>query len=92
MLGRAVLECLILRFKCSNPAALATVTKCQRREEEKLVNKSWCFFQECIEYYGARRGQEICKDYYDDFIECSSGNKQVRPKVNKLGLDQGPLL
>ena len=34
-------------------------------------------FQECMEYYGSRRGQEICKDYYDDFMECAAGRKQV---------------
>ena len=34
-------------------------------------------FQECIEYYGARRGMQICKDHYDDFLECSLKHKQV---------------
>ena len=33
--------------------------------------------QECIEYYGARRGLDICKDYYDDFLECGLKQKQV---------------
>ena len=34
--------------------------------------------QECIEYYGAKRGLEICKDYYDDYLECSFKAKQVK--------------
>ena len=28
---------------------------------------------ECIEYYGAKQGITACKDWYDDFIECSTG-------------------
>jgi hypothetical protein len=48
MLGRAVLECLILRFKCSNPAALATVTKSRGEKRKKLVNKSWFFFRNAL--------------------------------------------
>ena len=33
---------------------------------------------ECMEYYGMRRGRYICKDYYDDFLECRFQFKQVR--------------
>ena len=29
---------------------------------------------ECIEYYGAKQGITACKDWYDDYIECSTGN------------------
>ena len=28
---------------------------------------------ECIEYYGAKQGITACKDWYDDYIECSTG-------------------
>jgi len=31
---------------------------------------------ECIEYYGKQRGLVICKDFYDDFIECRNENLQ----------------
>ena len=30
--------------------------------------------QECIEYYGAKQGITACKDWYDDYMECSTGN------------------
>jgi len=29
---------------------------------------------ECIEYYGKQRGYLICKDAYDDFVECKNLN------------------
>ena len=29
---------------------------------------------ECIEYYGAKQGITACKDWYDDYIECTTGN------------------
>ena len=32
----------------------------------------------CIEYYGYKRGKVICRDYYDDFYECTHKHKQVR--------------
>jgi len=32
---------------------------------------------ECIEYYGAHQGMEACKDWYEDYIECQSGAKQL---------------
>ena len=35
-----------------------------------------------MEFYGARRGQQICKDYYDDFIECSVHFKQVKHQLH----------
>ena len=25
---------------------------------------------ECMEYYGFKNGKVICKDYYEDFVEC----------------------
>ena len=31
---------------------------------------------ECIEYYGAKQGITACKDWYDDYIECQSGERQ----------------
>lgn len=31
---------------------------------------------ECIEYYGAKQGITACKDWYDDYIECQSGEGQ----------------
>jgi len=31
---------------------------------------------ECMEYYGEKRGAVICRDYYDDFIECTHQNIQ----------------
>ena len=50
---------------------------------EKAAN-TCSFFEidagECMEYYGARRGRYICKDYYDDFQECRYQFKQVRHK------------
>lgn len=30
---------------------------------------------ECIEYYGSKQGITACKDWYDDFIECQSGER-----------------
>lgn len=30
---------------------------------------------ECIEYYGQKRGSVICKDYYDDWLECNNRKK-----------------
>merc|ERR1712227_1134242 len=46
---------------------------------EKAAN-TCSFFEidagECMEYYGARRGRYICKDYYDDFQECRYQFKQ----------------
>ncbi len=32
----------------------------------------------CLEYYGFSRGRDICKDHYDDFMECVFRKKQVR--------------
>ena len=29
---------------------------------------------ECVEYYGAKQGITACKDWYDDYIECTTGN------------------
>ena len=43
-------------------------TKCGPLETKAL---------ECIEYYGKQRGYVICKDYYDDFIECNYQDLQV---------------
>jgi len=31
---------------------------------------------ECIEYYGAKQGLTACKDWYDDYIECTHKTKQ----------------
>lgn len=31
---------------------------------------------ECIEYYGAKQGLVACKDWYDDYIECTHNSKQ----------------
>ena len=28
---------------------------------------------ECIEYFGAKQGITACKDWYDDYMECQSG-------------------
>ena len=33
---------------------------------------------ECMEYYGFKRGKVICKDYYEDFIECRYRRLEVR--------------
>jgi hypothetical protein len=50
-------------------ACVSTVTNtpCQKLEIEAM---------ECIEYYGAKRGLDICKDYYDDYMECTYRAKQ----------------
>jgi len=31
---------------------------------------------ECIEYYGAKQGLVACKDWYDDYVECTHKSKQ----------------
>merc|ERR1711874_802301 len=31
---------------------------------------------ECIEYYGAHQGMTACKDWYEDFLECTQKNLQ----------------
>ena len=31
---------------------------------------------ECIEYYGAKQGITACKDWYDDYMECQSGERR----------------
>lgn len=31
---------------------------------------------ECLEYYGLKRGTVICRDYYDDWMECNHQHKQ----------------
>ena len=33
---------------------------------------------ECIEYYGAKQGITACKDWYDDYMECQSGERRNR--------------
>ena len=33
---------------------------------------------ECIEYHGIRKGNSICSDHYDDFVECVYNNIQVK--------------
>ena len=48
---------------------------------------------ECMEYYGFKNGKVICKDYYEDFVECkykqlevrvrSHGPKKIRFSVTK---------
>jgi len=45
---------------------------------------------ECIEYYGAKQGLTACKDWYDDFIECTARSKQklrVRAMFKKRHVD-----
>jgi hypothetical protein len=32
---------------------------------------------ECVEYYGVSRGLKICRDHYDDYLECTLKDKQV---------------
>ena len=32
---------------------------------------------ECLEYYGLNQGATLCRDYYDDFTECTDGMTQV---------------
>ena len=36
---------------------------------------------ECIEYYGRQKGFVICKDLYEDFMECKYNSVQVRSHV-----------
>ena len=36
---------------------------------------------ECIEYYGRQKGFVICKDLYEDFMECKFNSVQVRSHV-----------
>ncbi len=40
---------------------------------------------ECIEYYGVKQGLEACKDFYDDFLECSF---QVGTQIKCLNCKQ----
>jgi hypothetical protein len=40
---------------------------------------------ECLEYYGVKKGMEICSDTYDDFFECTRAAKQVgNEKQNEI--------
>ena len=48
--------------------SLSTMHSCQDLE----IN-AW----ECMEYYGEKRGAVICRDHYDDFVECTHQNIQV---------------
>lgn len=43
-------------------------TRCWDRETKAM---------ECIEYYGLRQGGTICKNYYDDFVECRTQRLQT---------------
>ena len=36
---------------------------------------------ECIEYYGRQKGFVICKDLYEDFMECKYNSVQVRTQL-----------
>ena len=36
---------------------------------------------ECIEYYGRQKGFVICKDLYEDFMECKYNSVQVRSHI-----------
>ena len=38
---------------------------------------------ECIEYYGAKQGITACKDWYDDYIECQSGESQHKKTLTE---------
>eukprot|EP00088_Acartia_fossae_P025945 TRINITY_DN26720_c0_g1_i1.p1 TRINITY_DN26720_c0_g1~~TRINITY_DN26720_c0_g1_i1.p1 ORF type:complete len:200 (-),score=40.94 TRINITY_DN26720_c0_g1_i1:105-704(-) len=45
---------------------------------------------ECIEYYGAKQGITACKDWYDDYMECTTGAKQwlrMRAMFKKRHID-----
>eukprot|EP00096_Caligus_rogercresseyi_P000858 TRINITY_DN1141_c0_g1_i1.p1 TRINITY_DN1141_c0_g1~~TRINITY_DN1141_c0_g1_i1.p1 ORF type:complete len:206 (-),score=41.91 TRINITY_DN1141_c0_g1_i1:138-704(-) len=48
---------------------------------------------ECYEYYGMRKGVDHCKDYFEDFLECSHNTKQmkrilaIRKQMNKRYLE-----
>merc|ERR1719229_1687711 len=33
---------------------------------------------ECMEYYGFKNGKVICKDYYEDFVECKYKQLEAR--------------
>ena len=33
---------------------------------------------ECIEYFGAKQGITACKDWYDDYMECQSGERRLK--------------
>ena len=39
---------------------------------------------ECIEYYGAKQGITACKDWYDDYIECQSGEGQHKTTSQRV--------
>merc|ERR1711976_614813 len=41
---------------------------------------------ECIDYYGTQKGLELCKDYYDDFMECTFNIKQSLRVQAMLGV------
>ena len=55
--------------------SMSTAHSCQ-----DLEVSAW----ECMEYYGEKRGAVICRDYYDDFIECTHQNIQVCSSYIKL--------
>ena len=61
-----------LRWKGVSPDPLGHFEMIQNPCVELEVNA-----MECVEYYGIKRGSVICKDYYDDFLECKFGFKQV---------------
>lgn len=43
---------------------------------------------ECLEYYGGKRGAVICRDYYDDYMECTRQFKQVMANYLQLFLEK----
>ncbi|CAB4061254.1 unnamed protein product [Lepeophtheirus salmonis] len=48
---------------------------------------------ECYEYYGMRKGLDLCKDYFEDYVECTQNTKQlkrisaIRKQMNKRYLE-----
>ena len=39
---------------------------------------------ECIEYYGAKQGITACKDWYDDYMECQSGERRNKRMTSRM--------
>ena len=48
--------------------------RCGRFELEAL---------ECMEYYGLKKGKIICKDIYEDFMECRWKRLEVGTKIDR---------
>ena len=53
-------------------------TSLQLTSAEGKCSKPELVALECIEYYGMKQGVKLCRDYYDDFIECVKSPVTVR--------------